>query len=240
MKHTRLLLCGLLAFAILGVLSGAAQAQEARWGVGGFANYSVPLLKLRDRWDNSSKFGGAISYAPSTSSTIEIEYHYSKFDNGKVEDLTFDYVPTLSTLGHPNAKSTLTYNSMIVSGLLFVGDENSTRGFKANDFRYFALVGGGFYRYKAVNEGLIYAQQSTNPIDATLLMEPQVDKRFAYGLNLGTGVEAFVTPNMAVDLRARVNVVIGELRPLLYYGLKKVRPLMTFDLGVGMKFYFWR
>jgi opacity protein-like surface antigen len=240
MKHTRFLICGLLALAMLGILDGAAQAQEARWGVGAFAHYSVPLLKLRDRWDNSSKFGGAISYAPSNATTIEIEYHYSKFDNGKVEDLTFEYGPTGETLGHPNAKSTLTYNSMVVSGLLFVGDENSTRGFKANDFRYFALVGGGFYRYKAVNEGLIYAQQSTSPIDATLVMDPQIDKRFAYGLNMGAGVEAFVTPNMAVDLRARVNVVIGELRPMEYYDLEKVRPLITFDLGAGMKFYFWR
>ena len=58
--------------------------------------------------------------------------------------------------------------------------------------------------------------------------------------DFGAGVEAFVTPNLALDLRARANMVIGEIRPVLYYDLEKIRPLSTLDVGAGIKFYFWR
>jgi opacity protein-like surface antigen len=240
MKHVRYALLGLLAILMLGVLDVGVQAQEARWGVGGFADYSIPLLRLRDRWTSTGKFGGTLQYAPSTALTIEVEYHYSKLDNGKPASLPFTYTTTDTEYENAKGKSEITFNSVVVNALAFVGDENSSRGFKANDFRFFVVVGGGVYRYKSVNENLIFPNQTTDPIDLDFVMPVQVDQRYAYGMNLGAGVEAFVTPNIAIDLRARSNVIIGELRPVLYYDLEKVRPLTTLDFGAGIKFYFWR
>ena len=240
MKYKRYVLCGLVAILMLGISSVAVQAQEARWGVGAFADYSKPYLRLADRWSASGKFGGMLQYAPSTATTIEIEYHYMKMDNGKPASLPFMYNTTGTEVENVKGKSEITFNSIVVNALVFPGDENSQRGFKANDFRFFVLVGGGIYRYKAVNEDLIYPNQTTDPIDMSMVMDPQIDQRFAYGMNLGAGVEAFVTPNLAIDLRARANMVIGEIRPVLYYDLEKIRPLSTLDVGAGIKFYFWR
>jgi opacity protein-like surface antigen len=239
MKFPRYLVCGLAILALV-AFTASAEAQTGRWGIGGFANFSKSMFKLSDRFGDTGKYGAAISYAPGTSATIEVEYHYQKFDNGKPASLTFEYGPSSTTESNPNGISEMEVNSVVVNALLFLGDENSMRGFKANDFRYYLLVGGGYYHYDSVNKNLIYPSQSSDPIDPTLYMDDQEDKRFAYGTNLGFGVEAFVTPNMAVDLRTRMNFVIGELRPLLIYDLEVVRPISTWDIGAGIKFYFWR
>jgi opacity protein-like surface antigen len=240
MKYKRYVLCGLVAILMLGISSVAVQAQEARWGVGAFADYSKPYLGLADRWSSTGKFGGMIQYATSTATTIEVEYHYMKMNDGKPASLPFTYVTTGEEVENVDGKSEITFNSIVVNALVFPGDENSQRGYKANDFRFFVLVGGGIYRYKAVNENLIYPNQTTLPIDMDNVMDAQIDERYAYGMNIGAGVEAFVTPNIALDLRVRTNMIIGELRPLLYYDLEKVRPLSTLDVGAGIKFYFWR
>jgi opacity protein-like surface antigen len=240
MKFTRILVCGLTALALVAAFTVSADAQGGRWGVGGFANFAKPMFKLSDRFGSTGKYGAVVAYAPSTSTTIEVEYHHQKFDNGKPASLTFDYGPTSTVEGNPSGISEMEVNSLIVNGLLFLGDENSMRGFKDNDFRYYLLVGGGYYHYDSVNKNLVYPNQTSTPIDATLVMDDQVDKRYAYGTNLGFGVEAFVTPNMAIDLRTRMNFVIGELRPLLIYDLEVVEPISTWDIGAGVKFYFWR
>jgi len=240
MKFTRYLVCGLLALALVAAITATGDAQEGRWAVGGFANYTKPVLSLSDRFGHTGKYGATLSYAPGTSATIEVEYHREKFDNGKPASLTFPYGSAQTATGNPNGISEMVVNSVVVNGLLFVGEENSMRGFKANDFRFYLLVGGGYYHYKSVNENLVYPNQSSDTINLALTMDDQVDKRFAYGTNLGFGVEAFVTPNMAIDLRARANFIVGELRPLLIYDLDVVRPLSTLDIGAGVKFYFWR
>jgi opacity protein-like surface antigen len=240
MKYKRYVLCGLVAILMLGISRVAVQAQESRWGVGAFADYSKPYLGLDDRWSSTGKFGGTLQYATSSATTIEIEYHYMKMDDGKPASLPFTYTTTGEEVENVNGKSEIKFNSVIVNALVFPGDENSQRGYKANDFRYFVLVGGGIYHYEAVNEDLVYPNQATIPIDMDLVMPVQEDKRYAYGMNFGAGVEAFVTPNLAIDLRARTNFVIGELRPVLFYDLEKIRPIATLDVGAGIKFYFWR
>ena len=71
-------------------------------------------------------------------------------------------------------------------------------------------------------------------------MDPQIDKRTTIALTTGAGMEAFVTDNISLDVRGRLNFVVGELRPMLFYELERARPLMFFDIGAGVKFYFWR
>jgi opacity protein-like surface antigen len=232
------LLCLIGVLALL--LASDVQAQEGKWGLGGFVNYNVPLKNLRDRYDNSVKYGSTLSYVSSQAVTVEIEYHYSKFDDGKLAAQSFVYPVDGNTYTSPNAKSELTFNSLAVNALVFVGEDNQSHVFKGKDYRYYLAVGGGFYRYKAVNENFVFPGQTTNPINMSLVMEPQIDERTTLAGNVGVGLEAFVTDNLSLDVRGRYNFVIGELRPMLFYGRDRTRPLQLFDLGVGLKLYFWR
>lgn len=250
MKVFRGIFCGLFALAFVGVWDTDVQAQEGKWGVGGYAGVNIPVSSLRDRWGNKPKYGGTISYIAAQNITVEVEYHYSKLDDGAPASVPFVWAIDGLEYEHRRSngdrgRSEITFNSVIVNGLLFLGEENSTRGFKARDYRYYLAVGGGFYRYKSINEGLVNPQQVAAPLNvdpepAGGVLETQIDQRFSYGANLGAGVEAFVTDNMSIDLRGRWNAVVGELRPLLRFDIDRTRPIMNFDLNAQVKFYFWR
>ena len=232
------LICLVGLAALLGV--PGAHAQDVKWGLGGFVDYHVPMKNLRDRYDNDVKYGATLSYVTSEAVTVELEYHYSKFNDGKLAAEPFVYPLDGLSYTSPNAKSTLSFNSVSVNALLFLGEENRSHGFKAKDYRYYVTVGGGFYRYRAANENFVFAGQTNDPIDLTLVMDAQIDQRVTLAANLGVGMEAFVTDNLSVDVRGRYNYVLGELRPMLFYGRERTRPMQLFDLGVGLKLYFWR
>lgn len=232
-----------LIFAgVLFVLCAASEASaaEGKWGLGGFVDYNIPFRSLRDRFSNAPKYGGTLSYVRSQSVTAEIEFHHSKFDKGKPAAQPFVWPVDKKTYTSPKGQSTMTFNSLVINTLVFPGDENKSHGFQAKDYRYYIVVGGGFYRYKAVNKDLVYPAQTKAPINFDIVMEPQVDQRYTLAIDLGMGVEAFVTDNLSLDVRARYNFVVGELRPTLFYNLDRTWPIQLFDFGVGMKFYFWR
>ena len=239
MKVVRFAFLAVFALAAAS-LADSALAQEGRWAVGGIADYNIPMHRLGERWGATGKFGATLSYVASQRTVVEIEYNYSKFTDGKPAADLWVYPIDEQEYPHPNGKSEITWNNLIVNGLLFVGEENATHGFKAKDYRYYVLVGGGLYRYYAINSNLVYSRQTNDPIDLDFVMEDQIDQRYTIGANAGVGVEGFVTQNLAIDLRARYNFVVGELRNMLFYGLEKVRPIHMVDIGAQMKFYFWR
>ena len=222
------------------LVSGDLFAQQSGWGLGGFANYHVPLSNLRDRYDQAGKYGLNLNYVASELVTVEVEYHYSKFDNGKLATRAFTYPIDGQEYTSPNASSTMTFNSLSVNALVFVGEENRQHGFQAKDYRYYLALGGGFFRYNAENRDLVWPAQTNDLINLNTVMDPQIDKRTTIALTTGAGVEAFVVDNISLDVRGRLNFVVGELRPMLFYDLERVRPLMFFDVGAGVKFYFWR
>ena len=231
----------LAVFALVAAgLADSALAQEGRWAVGGIADYNIPMHRLGKRWDATGKFGATLSYVASQRTVIELEYTYSKFTNGKPASDPWFYAIEKKEYTHPNGRSEITWNNLIVNGLLFVGEENAAHGFKARDYRYYLLIGGGLYRYYAINSNLVYSRQTNNPIDRNIVLEDQIDQRYTIGANAGVGVEGFVTQNLVIDLRARYNFVVGELRNMLFYGLEKVRPIHMVDIGAQVKFYFWR
>lgn len=229
-----------LLLAVLLFGGSPVQAQSGKWGFGGFVDYNMPLKSLRDRYSNNAKFGATLNYVTSEALTVEVEYHYSKFDDGKLATDPFVYAADGNSYTSPNAISELTLKSLGVNALIFLGEENSSHGFKSKDYRYYVAVGGGFQNYKAVNENFVFPAQNTATIDLTQVMEPQVDQRTTLAGNVGVGVEGFITDNFSVDVRGRYNIVIGELRPMLFYGRDRTRPMQFFDLGVGLKMYFWR
>lgn len=224
-----------LCLVLFGVFAGDAFGGDVsgRWGLGAFMDFNMPTLKFADWYSGASKFGMAFAYVPAQKISVEVEYHRSRFKNGSPETRTFtwsvDKKPHLS----PGAKASMKFNSLLVNGLIHVGKTGPE--YKASTFSPYIAVGGGFYRYKHTVDGLLWPAQK----DALILTLPAyTDQQFAFGANLGLGVEAFIIDNVAVDIRARYNFVVGQLRPLEEWGLKETFPLQMLDLGGGLRFYF--
>lgn len=235
-----------LALAIL-FLAGDVLAAELNWGIGGFGGLNVPYRQMKERFSSAKKYGASLNYVMSRTATLEIEYHHSKFDNGKLETKPFVWAVNKKTYTNTKAVSRMVWNSLAVNAMVFPGERNKDRGFKAKEYRYYLLVGGGFYRYKNSLSNMIYPGQTkgiTDPvtkvqeIDPNVVMDPQVDQRYTLAANVGVGLEGFLTDNISVDVRGRYNLVIGQLRPMLFYKINEAWPIMLFDVGVGLKFYF--
>lgn len=217
-------------------LAGAAQGDDVsgRWGVGAFMNYNVPTLGFRNWYSNANKLGMAFAYVPSQRVSVEVEYHRSHFKNGSLESRTFiwtagDKKPHTS----PDAQSDMKFNSLLVNGIIHLGKKIPT--FQASSFSPYVVVGGGFYRYRHNVSGMLWPAQKDRLV---LTLPPYTDQQYALGINTGFGVEAFIVDNVAVDLRSRYNFVVGQLRSMEDWGLKETFPLMLFDVGAGLKFYF--
>lgn len=75
-----------LFLLVAGIGLASAQDVKGRWGAGGFVGYHAPLFKLSDRFSSQvNKYGINLSYIPGTKATIEVEYHWAKFDHGTLE-----------------------------------------------------------------------------------------------------------------------------------------------------------
>lgn len=231
---------GLLAMGLVALCGPSEAPASDKWGMGGFVDVNIPFRSLRDRFSSAAKYGATFSFVRSSSFTAEIEYHRSNFDKGKLATMPFKWPVDKKTYTSPNARSTMMFNSVALNALLFPGEKNQSSGFRAKGYRYYILLGGGIYRYKAVNENLVYPAQTKQPIDLTNVMLPQVDQRYTLAADFGFGLEGFVTDNLSVDVRGRYNLVVGELRPMLFYNLETTWPIMLFDVGVGLKIYFWK
>ena len=70
-------------------------------------------------------------------------------------------------------------------------------------------------------------------------MARQEDTRTALTATVGFGLEAFLTPTIALDIRGRYHFLITELRPYDQFLLNKAFPLQMVDLSAGFKMYFW-
>lgn len=225
-----------LSLILFIALAGAVRADDVagRWGVGGFMDYNVPTLGFHNWYSSASKFGMAFAYVPSQRVSVEVEYHRSHFAHGSLESRTFiwtagDKKPHTS----PDAKSDMKINSFLVNGIVHLGKK--TPSFQASSFSPYLVVGGGFYRYKHNVKGMLWPAQKDALVQT---LPPFTDQQFALGINAGFGVEAFIVNNVSVDLRARYNFMVGQLRSMEDWGLKETFPLMSFDVGAGLKFYF--
>jgi opacity protein-like surface antigen len=217
------------------------QSQETtgRWGVGTFVDYNRATFQLKDWYASGrSQVGGVFTYVASSKVTVEVEYHRSRFDHGSLEKRTFTWTVDNKPYASPNAVSKMKLNSFLVNTLIHKG---SSRIVGSGNYSPYLTVGIGFYDYKTDVRGLIYPGQKTAPLNMGLLLEPFSDTQTALGANFGIGVEAFIFENIAVDLRGRYNVLLGELRPMEAWGLKgQTFPMQFWNLRAGVKFYFKR
>lgn len=247
-----------LAAAFLLVVAGTTPAQVAgKWGLGGFVSYTNPLFNFGERFNGGvDKWGLNASYVSTSRLTLEAEYHHAEMDRGVLETKSFSWSPKALTVKqytseelNPESRYTNRFNSMMLSGLWFF---NADRSMGEGSFSPYLVVGGGFYDHETVAANIVWPGQSpTDAADAgggmdsdgdqlpSVVMDTQVDTRTAVTAALGFGIEAFLTPTIALDVRGRYHFILSELRPYDAWGLDKAFPLQMMDLSAGFKFYFW-
>lgn len=231
-------------WVLIGVLlstsasTAGAQGKGRRWGIGTFLSYNIPMFALKDRFSATSKYGASWQVMLNPKLYMEAEYHRSRFLDGKLAKKPFTWAVDQKQYLSPLASSEMKFNSLAVNLLIFHPEQPT---FRAKDFVYYIEVGVGFYGYRGENRNFIFPGQTATPLDQTLFLQPQVDAQTALAINAGFGVQAFVWENVAVDLRARYSAIMGELRPMYAWGVKtKTIPLQLFDIGAGLKLYFWK
>jgi hypothetical protein len=79
--------------------------------------------------------------------------------------------------------------------------------------------------------GLLYPQ---NP---SIELLPTREKKRALAVVTGVGALIGLGPKAGFDVRARYNLVLGELRPYYLWGIDKAYPFLLIDLGAGIKFF---
>lgn len=205
-----------------------------RFGVGASFDRSIPILGLGDRYPASQQYGVVFDNRLSAKATMELEYHYTKLNDGKIERKAFIWPIDKQKYTSPDARSDLALNSFLISTLIRLGPEPSSPGLQ---LRPYLAVGAGFYAYRDRVGGLIYPGQKVKPLDPNLLMETQTDAHTALGTNLGVGM-AIVQGHFGLDVRARCHLVLGDLRPMEAWGVQSVFPMSLVDVRTTFKVYF--
>ena len=223
---------------IVGMSVTVAQENVAQWGTGILCDYNIPAFGFKNWYSGANQLGGRLIIVSSPNRALELEYQHVKFTDGAIVDKEFMWAADQNYYASPEASAEMTMNSVVVNAILYSGDNGLT--FSAARYSPYLVIGGGFYRCENSVSGLIYPGQRTEPLDPNIKLAPYTDSRTALGANIGLGVEAFVTDNVAIDLRARYNFIVGEIRPMNAWGLDKVFPLQSFSMGAALKFYFWK
>ncbi|OGG52104.1 MAG: hypothetical protein A3F84_19835 [Candidatus Handelsmanbacteria bacterium RIFCSPLOWO2_12_FULL_64_10] len=247
-RREKLLVPILLLFLLLPP-EASSQAEGnvvGKVGLGINGNFHFPVSTLKDRFREAVTWGTFVTYAQGPRTTVEVEYHRSRFDPGKLEESTFFWPE-----GSPNkwrryksplARNLMTINAFTVNGLYHFVDRMAAGGGSQQVVvgPYFAF-GGGFYHYTNSVSGLIFAGQPDQGtgLDDTLLLDPFKDTDVAWGGSLGGGVEVLMN-NTALDVRARYHLLIGELRQMDAYGVGRTYPLQYFEIGVSIRYYIGR
>ncbi len=232
LKKIKLWLC------LLGILGATypAEAQTTRgWGVGTFGGYSLPVLGMGSRFSGAEQFGATWHHLRSSRLMMEVEYHYSNFDNGEEAKQAFTWAVDGQTYLSPAAVSQIRFHSAVVNVVVAPWGE----GFEGKMFRSYIALGAGIYGYRSERRNFIYPGQKNPPLDPTKHLNPQINEKAALGMNVGFGTQRFFSDKVALDLRARYHVVMGELHPMAAWGFDhQAFPLQFFQIGVGLKFYF--
>ncbi|MDE2799340.1 MAG: outer membrane beta-barrel protein [Gemmatimonadota bacterium] len=211
-----------------------ATAREGAFGAGGFFDFYIPVFNFKDMYDSGTKFGGTAHYIYHKRKMVEVEFHHARFNNGSLETRTFSFSDGKEYTS-PQAEANMTINSINANWLFALREQGFGQG-----TTLYLTFGAGLHDYSSKVSGLIFAGQTPSgagaPPDPTILLEPINDTRTAFSASFGGGVQIGMGDKAALDLRARYNIVMGELRPFLVWGIEKTYPFNLIDIGAGIKF----
>ncbi|OGG46166.1 MAG: hypothetical protein A3F84_26160 [Candidatus Handelsmanbacteria bacterium RIFCSPLOWO2_12_FULL_64_10] len=230
--HSRVFLC-VLGLLILAFVSSTDAQTKHPWGFGSFAGYTLPVWGTGERFSGTQQVGGTLQYQYSSRMMMEIEYQHVFFKDGKEAKQPFIWPLDSKQYYSPLAVSQIRFNTGLFNLLVSL----KGGGFEKKSLVYLT-VGTGVYSYKAERRNFIFPGQTTLPLNTSLYILPQVDERATLGINAGMGGQVFVGKSVALDLRARYHIVMGELRPMSAWGFdNQTLPLQFIELGAGLKFY---
>jgi hypothetical protein len=213
--------------------SQAAQPGH-RFGAGVSFDRSIPILKLADRYPASQQYGVVFDHRLSAKTTMELEYHHTTLDDGKIERRSFVWPIDKQKYQSPDARSQMKVNSFLINALVGLGSSPSGGGLQ---LRPYVAFGAGFYSYRDRISGLIYPGQKVKPLNPSVLIEPREDAHASLGASLGLGM-AVVEGHFGLDVRARAHMILGDLRPMEAWGMQSVFPMSLVDLRTTFKVYF--
>lgn len=222
---------GLVAVCAVGSVSAEG---DTRFGIGVFAGLNVPVQGLAERYPTKQNFGLVFQRRMSERTWLEFEYHRANLSDGKIEDRTFIWSLDRKEYVSPQAKSKFKLNSFLTSAVVRLGQWGSDTGLH---FDPYLAIGAGFYDYQDEISGLVYPNQRREPLDTTLLLEPQVDDHTSLGATLGFGVTA-ISGTLGVDVRARYHFFDGDLRSMEAWEIEDVFPITFIDVHAALKVYF--
>ncbi len=211
-----------------------ATAREGAFGAGGFFDFYIPVFNFKDMYDSGTKFGGTAHYIYHKRKMVEVEFHHARFNNGSLETRTFSFSDGKDYTS-PQAKASMTINSINANWLFALREQGFGQG-----TTFYLTFGAGLHDYSSKVSGLIFPGQIPSgagaPPDPTILLEPIDDTRTAFSASFGGGVQIGMGDKAALDVRLRYNIVMGELRPFLIWGIEKTYPINLIDIGAGIKF----
>lgn len=227
---------GVGGLVLMAVSPGHTQGASGRYGIGLFVDYLVPTSAFKTWHKPAPEFGANLNYMLGSAKgmALEFEYHYSRFQHGRIEKKAFTWGVDQKPYQSPNARNRMTVNSGLINTVIYFGPRRSGSSGKASPY---LAIGTGFYNYVNRTEGLIYPGQKATPLNPNLLLEPREDTNTSFGVSLGFGTEIMVSPKAALDLRGRYHMVFGHLNPMEAWGLKEVFPIQMGDVRVAMRFY---
>jgi opacity protein-like surface antigen len=224
---------GIVCVVLAGIflLPGYAQnASAARaWGLGTITHFNLPVSNLGDRFSGAPLIGLKWCYHQNEI-TYDISCIYSKFSSGKIEDQTFQWI--YDGLDYPSPQA--------ASEIRFIGVMgNLQRSFKNfGKFSPYWSVGAGFIQFEHQITDLVFPGQSIPPLDYNFIYTPDPENSTSLSLNLGGGIQYFITPQISLALDAKYNVIFGYMRPMEAWLVEKVSPLQLLNVGFGFIYYF--
>lgn len=235
-RFIRQVLISAAGLTIFFVSSGqcAQGGASGKYGIGLFVDYLIPTSAFNTWHKPAPQFGANLSYKLDSvrRMAVEFEYHYTRFNHGRVETKSFIWGVDQKSYTSPNAKNKMTVSAGVVNTVLYLGKVRE--GGKAAPY---AVIGTGFYNYVNRTSNLVYPGQKATPLNPNVVLEPREDNSTAFGVSLGFGTELRMSPSVGLDLRGNYHMIFGHINPMEAWGIKEVFPIQMADIRVAMRFY---
>lgn len=234
-----------LAVLVLVSLPAASQGQGLTAGQYGLfvdGGYAHPLANLAQRFKGTYNIGGGFIYAINERFAGEIRVSYSKFDKVSGDPLmyTINVQDVLTTFTLPPEMEHWYRNVALTPSLLI----NLTTGGSVTPYFGLGTSVNRFDWYRGEAHSYVRGQGSTTfdyYRDATTgeLVDAYQAKHFTewqWGLNGSLGLGFKAGANAMFDIKARWDIIMGDLWPALLLGLEEVRPIQTLQITAGVRF----
>ncbi|MBT3500726.1 MAG: hypothetical protein HOB40_06990 [Candidatus Marinimicrobia bacterium] len=216
---------------ILSLPSLAKAKQSNNQSISFYTGTGIPIMGLNSWYNITPVMGIQYSYHINDDTELIYEFHYKKYNHGDIENRSFLWVVDYEYYKSDQASANMSWNDFIFKVRKHLKNKSTQLSGKRiiPSFSY----GFGFYNYAHKVKGLIYPGQYIE-LDESFLMEPIIDRRVAWGGNLGLGATTSFNEKMDIRIGLSYHNALGYVRSFEDWELFEVVPLqfLTFELGI--------